>query len=228
MVVQKQGWDRSFLQTKRLTCNVADTTKPRGYFERILVVDVETSGFAKADDASYNPATGEVFQTVAMGLVVVNAQTLKTIEELYVEIKWDGVSKWSMGAQAVHGLTLEYLEEHGMSSTDAVIEIASLIERHWGPTSPVVLAGHNVVSFDMWFIKRLLRSEGIEVIFSNRTIDTNALGFVVFSTFNSDDVFEQVGCTVRDSAKHNALDDAKMSLQVIRTARMIASTALGD
>jgi hypothetical protein len=80
----------------------------------------------------------------------------------------------------------------------------------------------------MWFVKRLLRSEGIEVMFSNRTVDTNALGFVVFSTFNSDDVFEQVGCAVRDGSKHNALDDARMSLQVIRTARMIASTALGD
>ena len=202
--------------------------KPRGYFERFLVVDVETSGFAKADDASFNPTTGETFQAVAVGLIVVNAQTLKTIQELYVEIKWDGISTWSMGAQAVHGLTLEHLEANGMSTEDAANEIANLILDHWGPNSPVVLCGHNVVSFDMWFVKRLLRSAGFEVIFSNRTLDTNAIGFTVFSTFNSDDVFEQVGCAVRDAAKHNALDDARMSLEVIRTARTIGNTVLGE
>jgi DNA polymerase III epsilon subunit-like protein len=201
---------------------------PRGYFERFLVVDVETSGFAKADDASYDPGRDQTFQTVAIGLIVVNAQTLKTIEELYVEIKWDGVSTWSMGAQNVHGLTLDYLEEHGVSSADAALAVANLILDHWGPNSPVVLCGHNVVSFDIWFVKRLLRSAGFEVIFSNRTIDTNALGFAVFSMFNSDDVFEQVGCAVRDGSKHNALDDARMSLQVVRTARTIADTVFGE
>jgi DNA polymerase III epsilon subunit-like protein len=133
-----------------------------------------------------------------------------------------------MGAQKVHGLSLEYLEEHGMSTTDAVVEIAGLILRHWGPSSPVVLLGHNVATFDMWFLKRLLRSEGIEVRFSNRTICTNSIGYSVFSTFNSDDVFEQVGCAVRDGSKHNALDDARMSLQVVRTARIIANTVLGE
>lgn len=207
---------------------MATSTNPRGYFERLLVIDTETSGLANADDASYDPVSGKVYQIVSIGLIVVNAQTLKTIEELYVEVKWDGISEWSVGAQRVHGLSPEYLEANGLDMCDAVVEVASLILRHWGPTSPVVLAGHNVVSFDMWFLKRLLRSEGIEVLFSNRTIDTNALGFTIFSTFNSDDVFEQVGCAARGGSKHNALDDARMSLQVIRTARTIGSTVLGD
>jgi DNA polymerase III epsilon subunit-like protein len=203
--------------------------KPRGYCERLLVIDVETSGYARnSDDMSYSSATGDTYQMISCGLIVVNAQTLKTIEELYVEIKWDGSSVWDMGAQAVHGLTLQYLEEHGMTTTEAVMEIAGLILKYWGPTSPVVLVGHNVATFDTWFLKRLLRSEKIEVKFSNRMIDTNTVGFVVFSTFNSDDVFEQVGCGIRDGSKHNALDDARMSLQVVRTARMISDTVLGE
>jgi DNA polymerase III epsilon subunit-like protein len=203
--------------------------KPRGYFEKILVVDVETSGYASGcDDASYDPTTGDTYQIVSIGLIVANAQTLKPIEELYVEVKWDGVSKWNAGAQKVHGLSLEHLEEHGLSSSDAVVEIASLIINHWGPTGNVVLLGHNVATFDIWFLKRLLRSEGLEIRFSNRTIDSNGVGFSVFSTFNSDDLFLQIGCEARDPAKHNALDDAKQSLSVIRTVRALSNTMLGE
>jgi DNA polymerase III epsilon subunit-like protein len=202
--------------------------KPKGYFERFLAIDVETSGFAKNDDVSINPSTGEVYQIVSIGLIVVNAQTLKPIAEKYIEIKWDGVSKWDMGAQGVHGLTLEYLEEHGMSSSDAVVEIVSLILDHWGPTSPVVLMGHNVMSFDIFFLRRLLRSEDFEILFSHRSIDSNALAFGVFSTFNSNDAFEQVGCAVRDDTKHNALDDAHMSLKVLQSVRTLFDQCIGE
>ena len=200
---------------------------PTGYFERILAIDVETSGFARSDDASYDPVTGNVYQMVSCGLVVVNAQTLQPIEELYVEVKWDGVSTWDKKAQEVHGLDLEYLEEHGLSTSDAVVEIANLILSHWGPTSPVVLLGHNVMSFDVWFLKRLLRSEGIEIRFSNRSICTNAIGFSTFGTFNSNDLFEQIGCAARDDSRHNALDDAKMSLMVVQTSRKLFDDCLG-
>lgn len=200
---------------------MSNTEPPRGYFERFLVIDVETSGYAKADDASFDPVTGDTYQTVSIGLIVVNAQTLKSIEELYVEIKWDGVSKWSAGAQAVHGLTLEYLEEHGATTEEAALQVANLILDHWGPTSPVVLCGHNVMSFDVWFIKRLLRSVGIEVIFSNRSIDSFAVGMSTVGTHNSDDLFAYVGCDTRDAAKHNALDDARMALTVIQNVRKL-------
>lgn len=201
-------------------------TKPKGYFEKILVVDFETSGIALGcDDASYNPSTGATYQAVSVGLIVVNAQTLKPIDELYVEIKWDGVSTWNDRAQEVHGLSREYLEANGMSTSDAVIEVADLILNHWGPTGNVVLMGHNVATFDLWFLKRLLRSEGIEVRFSNRTLDSNGLGFSVFSTYNSDDLFEQIGC-VRDPTKHNALEDAKQSLQVFRMVRTLSNQML--
>lgn len=194
-------------------------TKPRGYFEKVLAIDVETSGLVfshDSDDPSINSETGETYQIVSIGLIVASSLTFKPIEELYLEIKWDGVSKWSTKAEAVHGLSKEYLEQNGVSAEEAVEAIGNLILDYWGTDSPVCLLGHNVSSFDIWFFKRLLRSVGINLRFGSRTVDTNAIGLATFGTFNSDDLFELVGMGVRDPAKHNALDDARMALAVCR------------
>jgi DNA polymerase III epsilon subunit-like protein len=208
---------------------MTDTKRPRGYFEKLLVVDCETSGMAfNCDDPSYNPKTGEVYQSVSWGLIVANAQTLKPIEEKYLEIKWDGESKWEKRAQQVHGLSLEHLEKNGLDAEEAVTEIAGLILNHWGPDSPICLCGHNVATFDMWFLKRLLRSQEIEVKFGNRHVDTNSIGFGAYTTYNSDDLFAQVGCPERDPNKHNALDDARNALQAVRVTRQLFSQCLGE
>lgn len=199
--------------------------KPRGYIERFLVVDCETSGMVYGtDDPSYDPVTGETYQSVSWGLVVADALTLMPIERLYVEIKWNGESKWDMRAQAIHGLTLPHLEANGMSEEDAVVEIASLILKYWGPDSPVHLGGHNVATFDLFFLRRLLRSQGIEIRFGNKYIDSNSVGFATFGTHNSDDLFSMVGCT--DRGDHNALEDAENTLTALRTIKQLFNACL--
>lgn len=201
-------------------------TKPRGYFDYFLAIDCETSGMAfNEDDPSINTKTGQIYQSVSWGLIVVDATTLKTVEELYLEIKWDGESEWDKKAEKVHGLSLAYLEEHGMTAEEAVVAIAGLILKYWGPDVPVCLAGHNVQTFDMPFLKRLLRSQGIEIKFGNRHIDTNSIGFGVYQTYNSDDLFEMVGCAKR--AEHNALDDARNVVRSIRVTRSLANECFG-
>lgn len=206
---------------------MSQNTKPRGYIEKALFIDCETSGLAyNCDDPSFNPNTGEKYQAVSFGLVVVNTNTLKEIDSLYVEIKWDGESVWDKRAQAVHGLTLDYLETHGLPREEAVLAIADLILSHWGPESPVALGGHNVATFDKYFLQRLLRSEGIEVRFGSKTIDTNAIGLAVFGTHNSDDLFNVVGLPPRDPANHNALEDARACVHVVRTVRALADACL--
>ena len=201
-------------------------TKPRGYFDYFLAIDCETSGMAfNEDDPSINTKTGQIYQSVSWGLIVVDATTLKTVEELYLEIKWDGESEWDKKAEKVHGLSLAYLEEHGMTSEEAVVAIAGLILKYWGPDVPVCLAGHNVQTFDMPFLKRLLRSQGIDIKFGNRHIDTNSIGFGVYQTYNSDDLFEMVGCAKR--AEHNALDDARNVVRSIRVTRSLANECFG-
>lgn len=198
---------------------------PRGYVTRLLALDAETSGLAyNQDDPSYNSQTGEYFQAVSWGLIVVNAETLLPIEELYLKIKWDGKSVWSPQAEKIHGLSKQHLEETGVSRSEAVEAIGNLILNHWGPTSPVHILGHNP-SFDLAFLKRDLRSEGLEIRFGNKMIDTNSVGFVVYSTHNSDDLFEMVGIEQRKD--HNALDDARNALKVIQTTRALSNECFG-
>lgn len=193
--------------------------KPRGYIERILFIDCETSGLNfNADDPS------EGYQSVSWGLVVASAQTLDKIDELYLEIKWDGESTWSKEAQAVHGLTPKHLEEHGMTEEDAVVAIAELILKHWGPDSPVCLGGHNVATFDKFFLRRLLRKYEIEVRFGSKTVDTNAIGFATFGTHNSDDLFEAVGLPARED--HNALQDANNARIAVQRIRKMFNACL--
>ena len=113
-------------------------------------------------------------------------------------------------------MTKDYLNENGLTSEDAVAEIGNLIINHWGPDSPVCVAGHNP-HFDLSFLKRLLRSQGLEIKFGSKMIDTNSIGFAVYGTHNSDDLFETVGVPVR--GRHNALDDAEAVLKVLQVTR---------
>lgn len=205
---------------------MSNTKKPRGYFEKALFIDAETSGLAfNAIDPTYDEATGNTYQAVSIGLVVADSSTLEPVDELYVEIKWNGESTWSPAAEAVHGLSLAYLEEHGISEEDAVVEIATFILKYWGPEGVICLGGHNVARFDLFYLKRLMESQGINLRFGSRTIDSSAVGFVALETYNSDDLFELVGLPERDPAKHNALTDAHNSLTACRMIRkMIAAS----
>lgn len=199
--------------------------KPAGYMERILVVDSETSGMAfNSDDPSIDSVTGETYQSVSWGLIVADASTFQPIERLYVEIKWNGESVWDPRAQAVHGLTLDYLEENGMSEEDAVVAIASLILKYWGPDASVSLGGHNVGTFDLPFLRRLMRSQGIEIKFAHRHVDSSSVGLATFGTFTSDGLFEAVGIEAR--GKHNALDDAEGSLTALRTVKQLFNACM--
>jgi DNA polymerase III epsilon subunit-like protein len=197
----------------------------RGYITRVLALDCETTGLHFNQD---NPALGDgkrgYFQTVSWGLIVANAITLEPIEELYLEIQWDGNSIWNTKAESVHGLSKAYLKENGVTRTEAVESIGNLIIDHWGIDSPVHVLGHNP-QFDLAFLKADLRSEGLEIKFGNKMIDTNSVGFTVYNTHNSDDLFEMVGLPQRED--HNALTDAQNALYVVKATRGLAEACFG-
>ena len=203
--------------------------KPRGHFDFILAIDCETTGLKFGSDYA-----DDGHQAVSWGVVVADAATLKPIEELYVEIKWNQQSKdarkkdssFGKRAEEIHGLTYEYLEKNGIDEEDAVAKIGELILKYWGPEVSIRTLGHNVHLFDLFFLRSMFRRHGIELKFGNRHYDTNSVGFVTFNTFNSDDLFEKVGFDARGA--HNALDDAKMALEAARRIRVIFQSALGD
>lgn len=202
-------------------------SKPRGYFEKLLAVDCETTGLTFGVD---DPSIGH--QAVSWGMIVTDFKTLKPIDELYVEIKWNAESKaarkkdpsFGKRAEEIHGLSYEYLEKNALSEEEAVVEIMNFLLPHWGPTSCIPLLGHNVVTFDLWFLKRTTRPYGIELKHGSRHYDTNTISGICWGEFNSDDLFTACGLGEREA--HNALEDARNSLESARLTRMIFNEGL--
>lgn len=202
-------------------------SNPRGYFKFALAFDSETTGVATNSlDPTFNPETKEEYQMVSCGLIITDTVSLLPIEELYVEIKWDGVSTWSSKAEQIHGLSKQHLEKHGLDEKDAILKIAKLLLKYFGPEKNIPLIGHNVATFDRYFLDKLFKKHGLHLKFGNRHIDTTAIGFATFGTFNSDDLFYAVG--IEDRKSHNALDDARYALTVVRTVRTIWNHILED
>jgi DNA polymerase III epsilon subunit-like protein len=205
----------------------------RGKFSFILGIDCETTGLCFDNDSPiYNEKTGEYHQAISWGVLVIDATTLEVVEECYVEIAWNDMSKtqreedpkFGTFAEKVHGLTFEHLEENGMDEEEAVAEIVSMILKYWGPTTGIVTLGHNVHTFDMPFLRDMCRRHGIELKFNNRHVDTNSIGFANWETYNSDDLFEMLG--FEDRKEHNALDDIKQTLEAVKVSRIVFQAAI--
>lgn len=204
-----------------------DSKRRPALFDLTLAIDAETSGIAFGSvDPTRDDKTGEKFQAVSFGLIVANVRTFKPIDELYVEIQYDPEYTWSDGAQKVHGLTREYLNENGMTREEAGHKIADFIEKHFGPVNlirKICLLGHNVATFDRYFIIDLLEAAGRVPQFGNRHIDTFSLGIVTLDAFSSDELFTKLGM-VRDPNNHNALEDTRMALKAARMIHKFITT----
>lgn len=198
--------------------------RKRAGTQYILAMDCETSAICKG---SRNLATDEnnksrYAQPVSWGLAVLDGNTYEIIDTLYVEIKWDGKSIWDMGAEAIHGLSREYLEQHGKSEEEALIEIANFIYKYFGNRSIIAL-GHNV-AFDIAFMQDMYDRHGIDIIFGGRRIDSFSLGHSLLGATSSDELFKLVGLSDRNS--HNAMEDIIMTIEAINRIRNLFKLGL--
>jgi oligoribonuclease (3'-5' exoribonuclease) len=203
--------------------SVHDSRKPRGYVKYILAVDCETTGLCYGS----SPVTDGVehYQTVSWGVIVLNADDLSEVERDYFEIKWNGSSNWAKRAEEVHGLSKKHLAEHGMTEEEAAIRMATLILKYWGPNQPVMVAGHNVATFDLLFLKDLLHKHELFVKFGNRYLDSFSASFATVGTYNSDDMFELFGCKERKA--HNAMEDIEFTVKCLRMIRKLWDSEVG-
>ena len=209
------------------------TGSSEGYYGKILVMDTETTGLAfNSVDPSIYEDTGKYYQSVSWGLVVADVQTLKPIEDLYVEIQWDGKSDWQPKAEQVHKLSKQHLAERGLNDIEALATIVEFIKKHWPPDSEfssernVRCAGQNVATFDIWFMRRLFKKYNIPMFpTGNRYIDTSTIAWTVFDCYTSDQMFEILGLQRKT---HHALEDAYIELDAIRQARALCRKLLGD
>lgn len=204
------------------------TEKRKTVMDFVLGMDCETTGI---NFDSYQPSKGH--QAISWGFLVIDARTLKVIEELYLEIKWNkemkakrkADSNFGKKAESVHGLTYDYLEENGITEKEAATQIANLIYKYWGPNNTISSLGANTVKFDMDFLMTLLNKYGIDPRIAARHVDSHSIGFATVGSFSTDEFFDTMGLDQRD--KHNALEDIKMTLEAIRRVRVIWKSKTG-
>jgi DNA polymerase III epsilon subunit-like protein len=196
-------------------------TEKIGYFTKLLAFDVETSSINRINKS--NIADG--CQIVSIGLIVVDTETYKHIDKLYLEIKWNGESTWSPEAEKIHGLSKEYLEINGVDEEEAVFQIGSFILKYFPMKTRIHGLGHNLVGFDILFLRQLFDKFDMELNLTNRNIDTFTLGNVLLGEFNSDDIFKRVGLTER--IHHNAMEDIEFTIEVVRRLKLIWDTKIG-
>lgn len=185
-----------------------------------ICIDWETSGSDWGKDSSIN------YQGISMGAVVYNTQTFEVIDTLYVEIKFDDSKyKWSAGAEAIHGLSREHLEQNGVSQTKAAELLARLIIKYFDPQKEVLFLGHNR-DFDVAFTKQLLEPHGLMFKISHTHLDTSGIAYTLTGLHRSDDIFDYLKVVDKTRDKHNALDDALMTVDAARRLRLIFELGL--
>lgn len=191
-------------------------------FDKILAIDVETSGLNSGEDGE---AIAKGYQIVSIGLIVADTKFFKPIDTLYLEIKWDGISKWTSDAERIHGFSKKYLDINGVSEEDAVEMIVLFINKHFGIDKPLSLLGHNV-QFDAVFLKQLLNKYNCYFKFSHRNVDTFSLGMPLLQAFNSNQLFEKMGFESRIT--HNSMQDIEMTLKACRLISKMWRDHLGE
>jgi len=103
--------------------------------------------------------------------------------------------------------------------------------------------GHNP-TFDIRFTNQLLAT--VEFVFTDEPLiaakrtpsftiiemhhvklDTSALGFIVFGLYKSDLLFDKIGGEEYARGEHNALMDAKMTVETCQAIKKLVEIALG-
>ena len=169
--------------------------------------------------------TTRKYQGISVGALVLNGDTLETVDQLYLEIKFDAEKySWTTSAERIHGLSVDYLNANGIEREEAAIILAEFILKHFDNLDDVIFGGHHV-DFDIAFTNQLLRDFDLsEVVPHHIRYDTSVVGAVVFGIPSSKKLFEFFGF---ERGTHNAFEDAEIAANVIRVFRGIGNEYIG-
>lgn len=171
-----------------------------------LAIDWETSGYSYPNFASKH-------QGISFGAAIFDLKTFDVVESIYQEIKFKADEyEWSPGAEKVHGLSRQHLDEHGSDQENAAISLAHLVHKFIGSTD-IILLGHRVY-FDRDFTNQLMATVNMEFQYHPTVIDTLSLGTIFLEVTKSDEVFSTLGLPAR--GLHNSLEDILFTLESVR------------
>lgn len=189
-----------------------------------LAIDWETSGA----DYSDSEELIKKYQGISFGAIIFDTETFEEVDSLYQEIKFDSTKyQWMMEAQAVHGISQEYLETQGTDRETALVHLMEVLIKWMGPKpDKIMFLGHNV-RFDILFTKQLFNDFGLELTPYRLNLDSSVVGYVAAGLYKSDDVFDVFADSERGDGTHNALDDCRLALTAVRNMREIFMIGLG-
>lgn len=200
-----------------MTKPIYSRTHPGKY---ILCLDSETSG---STFGTYEETFSQ-FQAIQFGALIATSDTFEEVASLEFKVKFDPRYKWSQEAENIHGITREALEVEGLDNEEAAATLAGFLLDHFG-TGKIMFLGHNPW-FDIAAMEQLLKPHGVMPDLHHVVLDTSGLGWVTCGKFRSNELFEYF--LGGRAEKHGALDDARMTLTVVRTIRQIMNEALGS
>lgn len=181
---------------------------------RPISLDVETSGINPNETAllSIGAATGKPGDS--------------SYSEFYIEIQPPEGLRIEDGAMRINGLSIEKLKAEGVPEKEALEKFIQWVKNHEDWT----VLGQNP-SFDLGFIRAACTRNGLRTPFPVRSIDLHSLaisvmaakgGYPIKPSYHDpsgyhtcselDTILEYVGINKRNGA-HNALDDAKLTLE---------------
>lgn len=178
-----------------------------------IAVDVETSGVIRpgTEKPGEKPS-----QCISIALLVIDTKTLDEVDSYYSTIRFDPTRfDWSTRAEAVHGLSQAALANAPDMATVAR-QLVTIIQRWLPPQDKKLFLGHNP-SFDQSFTLQLMAEIGESLQFIHRALDGFSYGFAAFGLENSDEHFDYMN--VDRSGAHNALDDIRLSVEMLREVR---------
>jgi DNA polymerase III epsilon subunit-like protein len=183
-----------------------------------LGIDFETSGSTWGGDSSIE------HQAVSLGVAIFNTRTFEPVATNHFYIKFDETKyKWSMEAQAIHGITREFLAENGQEPEDVACELIEMILPYFGADPKIMVLGHNI-EFDVAFLRQLLEPFGLMFRLHHVKIDTACISFCAFGSHKSDHLFDMTA--IEERSQHNALQDILMTLEAVAIIRLLVQTAL--
>jgi DNA polymerase III epsilon subunit-like protein len=184
-----------------------------------LAIDWETTGSNWGGDSTKD------YQGIAFGAIIFNTETFEPVAELYRELHFDSSKyQWTDGAEKIHGLSREHLKLHGVPREEALADLLELIDGKIGASNKILFLGHNC-DFDIDFTDQLARDFGISLKVHHVKIDTSGLGFATIGEYKSDKVFAFFEGEDRPK-QHNALGDAHMALNVVRSIKALVQASL--
>lgn len=181
--------------------------------EKLLFVDTETTGL--------KPEWGS--QCIQLAALVVDGDTLEILSEFNQHIKFDPDRfKWNAQAQAVHGLTKQFLSDKPPLN-EVAVDFMEWLAEHFGRRQLTLVATNN--PFDKQFLEQVSKEANADISWNHRYMDAMGLGYALFGKWRSKDVFPLVGVD-RDEEAHDALEDIKATLEVVRLVRSFGKQLL--